>query len=43
MCEGRPKLSFRYGTEIDVVEEVARIYGMDRIPELPPVARVVTV
>lgn len=27
--------------EIDVVEEVARIYGMDRIPELPPVARVV--
>ena len=28
--------------EIDVVEEVARIYGMDRIPEKQPVAQIVS-
>ncbi|MFL2876586.1 MAG: phenylalanine--tRNA ligase subunit beta [Pontiellaceae bacterium] len=36
-----PAFRLDMGREIDVVEEVARIYGMDRIPELPPVARVV--
>ena len=36
-----PAFRLDMGREIDVVEEIARIYGMDRIPELPPVAQVV--
>lgn len=36
-----PAFRLDMGREIDVVEEVARIYGMDRIPEQSPVARVV--
>src|SRR5690606_19369171 len=33
--------SFRFDLEIeeDLIEEVARIYGFDRIPDVPPLAR----
>lgn len=36
-----PAFRLDMGREIDVVEEVARIYGMDRIPEQSPEARLV--